>query len=158
MSDQQRKQGRIRGFVNRIKFRIANWLLGPFNLMIVSATDFRAIRYVQGQMAMFVERSGALPQRQKARQKLRQYLAAQKNAIDAATNLSENPIELDNLPPELEKLARILQESERQRPDGGKTSGTNLATTDYKRKMADDMRKAGDVLKSVLGNTDKSTT
>ena len=128
MMNQQKKRRRIRGFVNRLKFRIANWLLKPFNLMIVSATSFNSIRYVQNQMAMYVERSGALPQRLKARSKLRQYLAAQKFAINDATDMPLDPIELDKMPPALEALASVLQEAERHREVKG-SSNTNLAET-----------------------------
>ena len=98
--------------------------------MIVSATDFRSIEYVQDQMAMYIKRSGALPQRLKARGKLRQYLQAMKHAITNATALAPDPVVLGKMPPELQALARVLQEALEPRPDGADDSGTNLARVD----------------------------
>lgn len=130
MFNQQKYWARIRGFVNRMKFRLANWLLKPFNLMIVSATDFHAVRYIQDQMAMYVERSGALPQRLKARTKLRQYLQTMEIAIASATALDPDPVVLEKMPPEVQALARILQEALEPRRIGPSPDGTILAGVD----------------------------
>ena len=150
MFDQQKTKTRIRGFVNRLKFRIANWLLKPFNLMIVSATDFRSIRYINLQVSMYIERSGALPNRLKAKKNLRSYMATQKRAIDKAVALSPDPMELDNMPPQVAALAQILQEAEKPRREKSSADGTNLATTDDVKAVAGDMAKVGEDLKSVL--------
>ncbi len=121
---------RIRRFISRMQYKLANWLLRPFNLVIVSKTGFDSVRYCHMQMAMYVERSGHLPNRYKARRNLRTYLQAQDRAIANAILLNEDPVRLAEMPPELLGLARILQEADYARAAGASDYGIRLAESD----------------------------